>query len=235
MNQPRFLTKHLSTRGLLPLLYKSLNRWFPGSAQYWERRYSRGGNSGAGSYDQLAEFKAEILNTFVRENAISSVIDFGCGDGHQLSLAAYPMYVGLDVSETAIRNCITTFTHDHSKSFFLYDPLAFCDNASLFSADLSISLDVIYHLIEDPVFGAYMRHLFRSATRYVIIYSSNYDAEQTYHERDRLFTDWVDRHISGWSLVQQIPNKYKCQLTDPVRTSKADFYIYMKGSTQQSR
>ena len=35
---------------------------FPGSEKYWEKRYIAGGNSGAGSYGKLAEFKAEVLN-----------------------------------------------------------------------------------------------------------------------------------------------------------------------------
>ena len=42
------------------------------SREYWEKRYASGGNSGAGSYNYLAEFKAEILNNFVTENNINS-------------------------------------------------------------------------------------------------------------------------------------------------------------------
>ena len=76
---------------------------FRGSARYWERNYAEGGTSGAGSYDALALGKAAFLNEFVRIHEIGSVIDFGCGDGNQLSLADYPAYIGLDVSRTAIR------------------------------------------------------------------------------------------------------------------------------------
>ena len=32
------------------------------SKDYWEKRYSKGGNSGAGSYNNLALFKASIIN-----------------------------------------------------------------------------------------------------------------------------------------------------------------------------
>jgi hypothetical protein len=42
---------------------------FQGSESYWKTRYEAGGNSGDGSYNHLAEFKAEILNAFVSENA----------------------------------------------------------------------------------------------------------------------------------------------------------------------
>ena len=32
------------------------------SKKYWENRYKKGGNSGTGSYSNLAEWKAEIIN-----------------------------------------------------------------------------------------------------------------------------------------------------------------------------
>jgi hypothetical protein len=60
---------------------------FRDSQSYWEDRYVSGGTSGPGSYDAQAEYKADFLNRFVRENAIGSVIEFGCGDGNQLGLA----------------------------------------------------------------------------------------------------------------------------------------------------
>ena len=81
---------------------KRHNEKWEGSAKYWELRYRRGGNSGAGSYNNLAKFKANFLNNFVIENHIKSVIEWGCGDGHQLSLASYPQYIGYDVSKQSI-------------------------------------------------------------------------------------------------------------------------------------
>ena len=55
-----------------------------------EKRYSAGGNSGAGSYSQLAEFKAQVLNRFVATHDVKHIIEFGSGDGNQLALAEYP-------------------------------------------------------------------------------------------------------------------------------------------------
>lgn len=43
------------------------------SKLYWEARYKNGGNSGAGSYNKLALFKAEIINEFIKKNNIKSV------------------------------------------------------------------------------------------------------------------------------------------------------------------
>ena len=71
------------------LCYLKPGTWlrFSGSGEFWESRYQRGETSGGGSYGRLAQFKAQTLNRFVEENEIASVIEFGCGDGHQLSHA----------------------------------------------------------------------------------------------------------------------------------------------------
>ena len=68
------------------------------SSAYWQERYRQGSNSGPGSYGRLALFKAEIVNRFVRDHNIADIIEFGSGDGAQLTLADYPRYVGVDVS-----------------------------------------------------------------------------------------------------------------------------------------
>ena len=76
---------------------------FPGSAEYWENRYSAGGHSGVGSYGSFAEFKADVLNQFVSTNRVQTVVEFGCGDGNQLSLAKYPKYIGLRQQHRAFK------------------------------------------------------------------------------------------------------------------------------------
>ena len=179
---------------------------FRGSARYWERNYARGGTSGAGSYDALALGKAVFLNEFVRTRAVGSVIEFGCGDGNQLSLADYPAYIGLDVSRTAIQWCQQRFAADLAKSFFLYDGTCFTDRARIFTADLAISLDVIYHLTEDAVFETYLTHLFAAGARYVIIYSTDREIPSTApHVRHRQFSRWVEAHVLGWRLLEVTP------------------------------
>jgi hypothetical protein len=83
---------------------------FLGSEEYWIRRYQSGKGSGHGSYNQLAEFKAEILNDFVQTRHIESIIEYGCGDGNQLRYAKYPRYLGFDVSPKAIEEQALTLT-----------------------------------------------------------------------------------------------------------------------------
>jgi SAM-dependent methyltransferase len=200
---------------------------FSGSATYWESRYSLGGTSGLGSVGRLAEFKAAVLNRFVAENGTQSVLEFGCGDGQQLALAEYPTYVGLDVSPTAIRMCQDRFAADPSKSFYLYDPTAFVDRQRLFRADLVLSLDVIYHLVEDDIFDAYMRHVFAAADSHVVIYSTDRDTpSRRPHVRERRFTPWISHACPEWRLLAQIPNPYPPAPQHSGSTSAAEFFIY---------
>ena len=65
---------------------------FKSSEDYWIKRYNLGGNSGAGSYDEFAEFKAEIINDFVGKNNVQGVIEYGCGDGNQLKYFEFKKY-----------------------------------------------------------------------------------------------------------------------------------------------
>jgi SAM-dependent methyltransferase len=197
---------------------------FDESSTYWENRYRAGGSSGAGSYGQLAEFKAEILNALVSSHAVRSVIEFGCGDGNQLSLASYPRYLGLDVSETAVFQCQARFAHDASKQFRHVSQYAGD------TADLALSLDVIFHLVEDDVFESYMQRLFQSAERYVVIYASDHDEDDGRygpHVRQRQFTRWVAERQPDWNLVRHVPNRYPFT-GDLERTSFAEFFMYSR-------
>jgi cyclopropane fatty-acyl-phospholipid synthase-like methyltransferase len=220
----RFLTNKTVQRYIQRAYFAN----YPGSRQYWEDRYATGGDSGAGSYGELANFKSDIINNFISENDISDIIEFGCGDGNQLSLMNLPTYIGLDVSPTAIRMCKDKFEEDSSKSFFLYDPESFVDNHDIFSCELVISLDVIYHLTEDKIYQNYMKHLFSSSKEYVIIYSADTtdDYVSDNHVQHRKFTDWVESNADGWKLVDKIDNKYPYDSSKPESTSWSDFYIF---------
>ncbi len=208
-------------------LKETLN--FDHSAQYWEDRYRLNGNSGAGSYGRLADFKAAVINQFVIANAIQSVIEFGCGDGNQLSLARYPQYIGFDVADQALRLCQARFNDDPTKTFL---PVREWLGQQ---AELAISLDVIYHLIEEEVFERYMETLFAAATRHVIIYASNNEAlnhllgSHVKHVKHRQFTDWVSEHLgSNWQLDKHIPNRYPFNRHDQINTSFAEFFIFSR-------
>ncbi|TMB58001.1 MAG: hypothetical protein E6J47_00970 [Chloroflexi bacterium] len=174
----------------------------------------------------VQEFKARLLNEFVRAHDVHSVIELGCGDGVQLALADYPRYLGLDVSATALRRCIERFANDPTKSFLLYDPEAFADRAGFLSADLSLAIDVVYHLVEDRTYDLTMRQLFSAGRRFVIVSSSNVELEgRNPHVRHRRFTRWVEENAPEWELVDTVMNPYH-RGAEAVTTIPKDFYMF---------
>ena len=190
------------------------------SADYWDARYRAGGSSGMGSAGRLARFKAAVINGLVTGNAVRSVIDLGCGDGSQLALLNPPAdYVGIDVSPTALARCGARFPE---RRFVTPDALR-----TLPPAEATLSLDVIYHLIEDSVFATTMRTLFAWATRFVVIYASNVDADwPAAHIRHRRFTDHVAATEPDWRLLAHLPNPWPYDPACPDDTSFAGFFIY---------
>jgi predicted O-methyltransferase YrrM len=196
------------------------------SKNYWETRYQKGGNSGAGSYNNLALFKADIINNFINTNKIKTIIDYGVGDGNQLKLinTKDKIYTGLDISPTIITKCQEIFKDDASK-FFRVD-----NDTNNIKAELVLSCDVIYHLIEDNVYEKYMNKLFDMAEKYVIIYAKNEDIHHATHVKFRRFSNYINKYLLNWKLIDHIENRYP-QLEigkDNETTSPSDFYIYEK-------
>jgi len=194
------------------LVKKIRNTFFPGSALYWERHYSRDGDSGSGSYGRSAEYKADFLNRFVKDNDIDSVIEFGCGDGNQAMKFDFPSYIGLDISSTAIQKCLEVCKDDRAKQFFIPGK-----KTMGLKAELTISLDVIYHLIEQEVYENYMKHLFAAATKYVIIYGWDVESGKNFHVKHRKFSEWIKDHVPDFELYNKIKN-----------STFSDFYIYQR-------
>ena len=141
-------------------------------------------------------------NEFVRTREIGSIIEFGCGDGNR---CRWPLPQLHRPGRLPDRHRVVPapVRADPAKSFFLYDGACFTDRAGVFTADLAISLDAIYHLTEDAVFETYLTHLFAAAARFVIIYATNGERRGTApHVRHRHFTPWVQTHCPDWRLLE---------------------------------
>ena len=196
------------------------------SQNYWEQRYLTGGNSGAGSYNNLATFKASVINEFIKYNNIVSMIDYGVGDGNQLQLLNVNnvKYTGIDVSPHIISKCKETF-HKYTNMTFVLDT-----EITDLSAELILSCDVIYHLIEDDVYLDYMKTLFSMSNKYVIIYAKNENINLATHVKFRQFTDYIEPNLNNWRLIKYIPNQYPQLILgqNNQNTSPSDFYIYEK-------
>ena len=193
--------------------------WKDNSSQYWEDRYQNGGNSGYGSYGVLSEFKANFVNRFLYQNKIKSIIEFGCGDSNQLKLINYPEYIGIDVSYKSIELCKQNFRNDNTKRFYHLSetPDVICD--------LAISMEVIFHLIEDDNFNNHMNYLFSHSSKFVIIYSSNVNKKQSFlqpHIKHRRFSDWINLYCKNWELLSTTMNPF----TKKFKGSFSNFYVY---------
>lgn len=134
------------------------------------RNNSSGETSGRGSYGVLAEFKAEVVNGLIQREGISSVIEFGCGDGNQLQYMNYDTYLGVDVAGSLVRLCASKFANDTSKSFMLYTP-ALWINRGFLQADLTVCLDVLYHITYETDFRNTLYDILHSSTEWVVQYT----------------------------------------------------------------
>jgi hypothetical protein len=104
-----------------------------------------------------------------------------------------------------VKQCHKLFQHDPSKRFLVSD----ISCAHFERGDLALSLDVIYHLVEDDIYEQYMRSLFEAADHFVIIYSDNEDSPgEASHLRHRRFTDWIESNKPDWQTVEHIPRSY---------------------------
>jgi len=66
-------------------LYKNSFYKFPGVENCWNNRYLSNETSGQGSYGKNKEFNSKIINSFIKQNNIKFVDEFGCGDSNQLN------------------------------------------------------------------------------------------------------------------------------------------------------
>lgn len=188
------------------------------SKEYWENRYKIGQTSGNGSYGFLAEYKSEFINNYITENNITSLLEYGCGDGNQLSYIKCQKIIGADVSQTAIDKCKSLIPNGE---FICLDNTEFPDTKT----DLLLSLDVIYHLIEDDVYEDYINNIVNHGSKHVIIYSANFDGNEGFarHVKPRNFTEHKNLQ-EKYELINIVKNKYPS--TDHTKGSFSDWYIF---------
>ncbi len=176
---------------------------------YWENRYQEGKGSGKGSRGRQANGKAAFINKLISREKVRSVVDWGCGDGRVAMRFRVPAYTGLEVSETALAICQKRIERPGWKWMLFSD-----DEFPAVRADLALSLDVLFHLVNDELYRRYLDALFASAPL-VCIHSSNRDEAGKAHVLHRAFLKDVP---AGWKTIQR-----------PKDVGEIGFWVFRKG------
>lgn len=182
--------------------------------KYWDDRYLSGGTSGLGSYGLIAEHKAKVINEYIDKYHIETISDYGCGDGNQLLLLRnFLKYDGFDISKSIVSKCMKLNTIRNTSFHSDIDEMPI--------AELTLSLDVIYHILDESDFNEHLQQLFSKSTKLVIIFSTDYilDTKCVEHIRHRKFTDIVAKKYHDFKLIDIIDNEFD---------TAAKFYIYEK-------
>jgi hypothetical protein len=191
------------------------------SRDHRERRYRAGRIPGTGSYGGLVCFRAEVMNAFVTERGIESVVGCGCGDDAQLSLANYPRYLGRDISPTVIERRRKRLQSRREKAF------ALAGTTDHGVHDLAASSDIILYLVKHETFHQDLETLFGSSRRSAFSYSRSSEMpEPEPHIGHRAFSRWAKPKRPQRRPLSTIKNRYPYAPSDPDQTFLSDFYTY---------
>jgi len=129
--------------------------------EYWNQRYSSGGDSGAGSSGDHARWKWAIIDSLIPD--LNDVIDVGCGDLRFWSGRNCKRYVGIDFSEDVIRkNRIQrpdwTFVHANAAS-----------RIEGLTADVVFCFDLLYHVMGEENFMKILANLNLYSDRWIFV------------------------------------------------------------------
>lgn len=154
----------------------------PASTDYWENRYRFGGTSGKGSRGKFATMKGRLVNFAAAQYKVESLLDLGCGDGTVANLIEGD-YLGLDPSPSAVR-LARGVAPQHTFEVYRH-PIEV--------RECHMSLDVIRHIMDDHAYHHHIADLF-SASRIVMVWSSDVDHYWSPHERERHWTLDIPKH-----------------------------------------
>lgn len=170
-------TRHEAAHGPVDLGMTGVK---PGASNYderscWDERYKGGGFSGKGSRGEEAQWKLDLIFEWLTKTGASSIIDFGCGDGHLAFriLERFPLirYIGLDISATVI---------EANKLQALQKGLANRATFKTFDistpwqgepADCAICMDVLFHIKQLTSFQQVEQNIHNAAGK-VALYSN---------------------------------------------------------------
>lgn len=180
---------------------------FTTSEKYWIKRYKKLKKrpSGDGSYGENAIFKSDCVNESITRYGIKTILDFGCGDGNQASMFhGYGLYVGVDIAPKAIELCREKYK---GRKHCIFAHASKMDKFVNLKIDLVLSMDVIFHLVEDEVYHKYMQTIFDVNAKYIGVYSTNtaFAHRSVAHVKHRNYSKEFNQN-SRYLLLRVIPH-----------------------------
>jgi 2-polyprenyl-3-methyl-5-hydroxy-6-metoxy-1,4-benzoquinol methylase len=188
------------------------------SIDIWTNRYyNKNGNSGLGSTGELAKFKIDFINNFIKENDINSILDFGCGDCFIASQLKVSRYTGIDISD-AYFDRIVDFVADNKE--LIKKPFNEIRDFEFY--DCVICLDVLYHILEEETEYLYetLDEIYNHSNKYIIIYAQ--DSYLNFNYESHMFDSRWRQYIEKKQL-KLIYEQNEC-----MPGTSAKFFVYKK-------
>lgn len=172
---------------------------------YWNNRYANGLTSGYGSYGEALDRKLNWLKGL----DIKSIAEVGCGDfnfGSNL-LKLYPeaTYTGYDISEYIVK-----------KNQEKWPQYTFTNDFKLPLADLSLCVDVLYHILDDELYEKTLQALKNGWKKYLALSAYENEEESSGHVKIRAF----DPSFFGKPKLREI--------SEDTKPNPLYFYIFEK-------
>jgi len=158
---------------------------------YWEARYRDGGCSGKGSRGAEALAKVATVQGVINRFGVTSMLDLGCGDGFVAKRLDVARYVGYDPAPTAVAAC-RALMPDRTFTTTLPDDVVYRPEF-----DLTMSLDVLFHLVDGSEYDHHLAALLGMTTGRALVYATNHDERGAAHVLHRR---WVEDVPPGWDL-----------------------------------
>lgn len=203
------------------------NKILTSSYQYWAERYINTNfknSSGNGRLKFRLRYKAKMLNKIFETYTITKIADFGCGDGLLASRLKCAKYYGIEINSEIVSNLKNKFFEKKEFEFSTKFESRWRNKI-----DASISVDVIFHLVEKDVYQKYMNELFSTDAKYVIIRAYNHESQGTgrnSHILHREFLNTVKKYFPNYNLINESPPRRRhIYLSD---SDKNQFFVFKK-------
>lgn len=155
---------------------------------------------------EAAQEKADFVNRIIEEFRPRTIIDWGCGDGEVIKRLHLNIskYYGVEISPFMVLKLSKKFNRD----FCRFSSPKKARNLK-WRGELSMSLDVMFHLVNPIEYREYLANLFGTSDQLVLIKSP--DETRNGMNRHVLYRKWtpdVAKLFPSWKLVRNVEDWY---------------------------